>query len=796
MPHSLTARLGQVATAVLVATAACAQSATPVAIDIAAQPLDKALGALARQSGVRIVFSTDLAETRNGQALTGTLTVQQALDRLLAGSGLVARPLGGGGYTVGPAGSPPADSAALPKVTVTASHLAETATSSVAGYFARRTASVTKTDTPIIEVPQSVSVVTRQQIDDQRPASLTEALEYAPGVFTGQVGATNRYDYVPLRGFIETSTDNTVLDGLKILSDGGSYSSMQVEPYLVERIDVYRGPSSVLFGRNAPGGLVAMTSKRPTPEPYRQVEVTLGSQQRRQAGFDVAGPVAEAGGAWSYRLTGMGRDGETLVDHVRESRYAVAPSLQYEPDGRTRLLLQAYWQNDPEGGYHGGLPAEVTVTTARTGQRVPRSFFEGDPDYNAFKRKQRMVGYQFEHTFDNQWTVRQNFRYLESSVHLEQVYAYGWAGPTTLNRYVSGADESLRGWTVDNQAQREFSTGAARHTLLAGVDYQHRNVTGAWYSGSATPIDVLAPVYGNPVVGSLYTAQVDRRLVQTGLYAQDQVAWDRWRFTVGGRQDWSRTDSLKYGATDDYLRWSGNKFSARAGAVYLFDSGFAPYASYSESFNPSGFTDTAGQVLEPTESRQVEVGLKYEPAGGYGMASVALYDLVQDHVATRVLGTPNYEPVGKVRSRGLEAEARLQLGRNLALLGSYTLTDAEYVRAADGQQGKTPYQVPRQMASVWTDYTVLAGVSVGAGVRHVGSSWADNDNTLKVPAYTLADLAVRIDLALFGRDWRGANLRFNVKNVADKTYVASCASLGYCYYGDARRVSATLDYQW
>ncbi len=792
----LRARLACAAAASLLALAAHAQTA-PVAVDIAAQPMDKALAALARQSGARIVYSTALTERREAPALRGSFTVRQALQQLLQGSDLALHEAPDGGFTVLPAQPgtvPPGAGASLAPVSVTAGTERETAISPVDGYFARRTATATKTDTPIIEIPQSVSVVTRQQMDDQRPASLMEALEYAPGVFTGQVGATNRYDYLPLRGFIETSTDNTVLDGLKVLSDGGSYSSMQVDPYLLERVDVYRGPSSVLYGRNAPGGLVAMTSKRPTSEPYRSLELTLGNRDRAQAGFDVAGPIGEAGSGLSYLITGLGRYNRTQFDHVKESRWALAPSLQWQ-DGRTRVLLQAYVQDDPDGGYHGGAPYDTTVTGAHNGRRVPRSFFDGDSSYNEFKRRQRMIGYQFEHAFDNGWTVRQNFRYLASTVALEQVYGTTWSGPNTLTRYASGADEKLRAWTLDNQAERRFDTGPVRHTVLAGLDHQHRNLYGAWYAGGATDLDVVFPVYGNALVGALDRVAVERKLTQTGVYLQDQLAWDRWRLTVSGRWDRARTVNRAYGS-DEYLRWSGRKFSGRTGLVYLFDNGFAPYVSYSESFNPSGFTDSRGNVLQPTETRQVEAGLKYEPSGGIGLASIAVYDLVQKNVATRILGTPYYEPAGKVRSRGLEAETRLQVHRNFALLASYTYTDARFLRTDNGNEGRTPYQVPQQMASVWGEYTLAPGVALGAGVRHIDQSWADNANTRRVPAYTLVDLSLRLDLGRMRQEWHGASLRFNVRNAGDKRYIASCASLNYCYFGEGRRVSATFGYDW
>ncbi len=265
-----------------------------------------------------------------------------------------------GGILVGLLGaSLPAEAApegeVLPTVTVSAYRDPK-------GYLSKGTVSATKTATPIVETPQSISVVTREQLDAQKPRSITEALNYTPGVFTGLVGATNRYDYAALRGFTETETDNILLDGLKLLSDPGSYSSMQFDPYFVERIDVIRGPASALYGRNAPGGVVALTSKQPLFTPRHEAQITLGNLNRKEAALDLTGPVGDSGQI-AYRLTALGRTMDTQFDHTKEGRYAFAPSLAIDFSSRTRLLLQAYFQHDPNGGYHGGIPADASVTT-------------------------------------------------------------------------------------------------------------------------------------------------------------------------------------------------------------------------------------------------------------------------------------------------------------------------------------------------------------------------------------------------------------------------------------------------
>jgi iron complex outermembrane receptor protein len=661
-------------------------------------------------------------------------------------------------------------------------------------YVATTSTSGTRTDTPIIETPQSISVVTRKQIDDQKPRSISEALNYTPGVFTGVVGATNRYDYAALRGFTETETDNILLDGLKLLSDPGSFSSMQFDPYFVDRIDVLRGPASALYGRNAPGGVVALTSKQPLFTPHGEAAVTLGNMNRREASLDVTGPVGDSKQV-AYRLTALGRTLDSQFDHVEEGRYAIAPSLAIDFTSDTRLLLQAYLQHDPNGGYHAGVPANATITNEQNGSYLPRSFFDGDTNYNEFRRTERMIGYQFEHAFNEAWRIKQNFRYLSSDLDLKQVYSAGWAGPSELNRYYSGAEESLRGWIVDNQVQGRFDTGPVAHTFVAGFDYQDRQVRGYWDSAKASNLDVFAPDHGNATLDGFTRTPVDRRLTQAGFYAQDQLAIDRWRLQLGVREDLANISNLAGpdGARSEY---DGANFTKRAGVVYLFDNGIAPYASYAESFNPSGFTDANGQLLDPTESRQYEIGVRYEPVNTRSLFSAAVFDLTQQNVATRVPSNVYYVPAGTVRSRGLELEAHTQLSERFGLLASYTYTDIRYVEASASLKGRTPYQVPRHMASLWGNYAFPAGLDLGAGIRYIGSSWADNENTLRVPAYVLFDLSLRADLARLNPSLKGATLSLNAHNLFDNDYVASCASLNYCYAGEARTVTATFAYTW
>ena len=351
------------------------------------------------------------------------------------------------------------------------------------GYRATHSSVATKTSMPLVETSQSVSVITRQQMDDQGAQSVAQALRYTPGLMSAPYGATSRYDYVAMRGITDGAVDNLYLDGQKLLGDSGTYSSLQVDPWFVERIDVLKGPSSVLYGRSLPGGLVAMTSKKPGYDQRQQLQLSYGSHDYKQAAFDIGAPLDEAR-LLNYRVVGVVRDTANQVDDIKSERFALMPSLSIDFTQDTRLTLLAMLQHDPEGGYHGGLPAQGTVTS-RNGQRISRSFFEGDEDYETFERHQYMLGYQLEHRFNDVVSARQNFQYLDSTVESGQVYQYGYVPDTNeLTRYYTGADETVHAWSMDNQLQFEFDTGALSHTLVTGLDYQRRKTKVSYDAGA------------------------------------------------------------------------------------------------------------------------------------------------------------------------------------------------------------------------------------------------------------------------------------------------------------------------
>ncbi len=653
----------------------------------------------------------------------------------------------------------------------------------------------TKTRTPYLETPQSVSVITGEQIDEQGSETVQRATRYTPGVFANQIGASNRYDYLVLRGFSDGSIDNTFLDGLKLLGDAGTFTSLQVDPYFLERIEVVKGPASVLYGRASPGGIVALTSKQPLFTPYRQVQASVGNQNARGLGFDVTGAVGDSDTA-AFRLTGLARNADTQFDHLEEERYALAPSLALNLGTDTRLTLRAYLQNDPEGGSHSGLPAEGTLFP-RNGRTISRHFFEGEPAFEAFQRKQNMIGYELEHAFGDTVSFRQNARYVRADVDLEQVYAYGWASETELNRYFSGADEELDAFTIDNQLQFDFATGTLNHRVLAGLDYQDRNADVIWESGSFPPIDAFDPEYGADPIAIATSTKQDRSLEQTGIYLQDQLAAGQWRFSLGGRYDWVEIDNVDPD-TGEGPGADTSEFSGRAGALYRFDSGVSPYLSYSESFRPNSQTDDNGELLAPTRGTQYEAGVKVQPGGPSDQFSVALFRIDLENVATKKPNETFYRSLGEIRSQGIELEARTRLTEQFDVRASYTYNDVTYERADNGTQGNDANMAPRHRASVWGNYRfhgdTLRGLQLGLGATYTADLWADPENTRRVPDYTIVDFGASYDFTALGMP--GLMARLNINNLFDRDYVASCFDLNYCYYGSERTVRATVSYEF
>lgn len=698
-------------------------------------------------------------------------------------------------------------------ITVTAAPAAqESAWGPAATIAAKHSATATKTDTPIEKTPQSVSVITRQEMDIRQPTTVKDAMAYTPSVFSTR-GSSSTYDVVSIRGFTAPTTVNTnqYLDGMKL--QGNNYSEISMDPYFLERVEVMRGPTSVLYGNSNPGGVVSMVSKRPTTEPLREIQFKMGTDNLWQTGFDFSDAIDDAG-VWSYRLTGLGRSQDAQQDMAKASRYAVAPSFSWRPDDKTDFTFLSNFQSDPDAGYYGWLPREGTVVpyvdANGNSHKLPTDFNEGERD-NKMQRRQQMVGYNFSHAFNDTFTVRQNLRYDQVKTLYRSVYGFGYDGAGNIKRNYVRSDEDLNTFTVDTQLQSNFATGDVGHTLLTGVDYSRmRNDIDALY-GSADSLNMQNPQYGNPnidVSGPYAKYQVLNRMEQTGLYAQDQMEWDKWVLTLGGRYDYAKTSTLTRTTGTEAMNHD-QQFTWRGGVNYLFDNGVSPYFSYSESFEPTSGSTKEGKPFDPSRGKQYETGVKYVPKDMPVVLTAAIYQLTKNKNLTSDPNDPTGQhsiQTGEIRSRGLELEAKAAVNENINVTAAYSYNDAEYTEDTIFK-GKRPAEVPRNQASLWTDYTfyntALSGLTFGAGVRYTGStvSYYKYDTTtgkkndsFNVGGYTVADAMVKYDLARFGLP--GSSVAVNVNNLFDREYVSSCYSEYACYWGAERQVVATATFRF
>ncbi|MCT4705160.1 ferrichrome porin FhuA [Enterobacteriaceae bacterium H11S18] len=669
---------------------------------------------------------------------------------------------------------------------------------------AKRTVTATKTDTPIEKTPQSISVVTREEMETKQPQTVKDALSYTPSVFSTR-GSSSAYDVVSIRGFTTSSTVNTnqYLDGMKL--QGDNYSEASMDPYFLERVELLRGPVSVLYGKSNPGGVVSMVSKRPTLEPLKEIQFKMGTDNLWQTGFDFSDALDDDG-VYSFRLTGLARSENEQQDGVKSNRYAIAPSFSWRPDDKTDFTFLSNFQSDPHAGYYGWLPREGTVTHYQdangNSHKLPTDFNEGEED-NKLARRQQMVGYSFAHEFNDTWTVRQNLRYTQIHTLYDSVYGNGYIAPGQISRAYVRSDEDLNNFTVDTQAQAKFATGAVDHTLLTGVDYMRmRNDIDADY-GTASPIDMQNPQYGNANVAITFPYEVLNRQEQTGLYVQDQAEWNKFVLTLGGRYDFAKTSTLTR-ASNTTAEINDEQFTWRGGLNYVFDNGIAPYISYSESFEPVSGATKQGQPFDPSMGKQYEAGVKYVPKDLPVVVTAAVYQLTKDN---NLMADPSDNAFsvqgGKIRSRGFELEAKAAVNANINVTAAYSFTDAKYTDDTL-YEGKRPAEVPRNMASLWADYTfhetALSGLTFGAGARYVGSTSSfyttgpQTNEAFNVGSYTVADAMVKYDLARVGLP--GSSVGVNVNNLFDREYVSSCYRDYACYWGAERQVVATATFRF
>lgn len=639
-----------------------------------------------------------------------------------------------------------------------------------------------KVEAPLVETPRPASVVEQEELKERNVQSLDETFRYRAGVLSGQYGDDNDTDWFKVRGYDQS----TYQDGLRIYREG--FYQWLPETYGLERVELLKGPASILYGEAPPGGVINAISKRPTDTTQGEIVVQSGTNNHQQYAFDTSGPVAGRDDV-RYRLVGLYRNEDGDIDGTEDERYYIAPSVEWDISDNTQLTILASFQKDNAVPYNGFKLGYGTVNDTPFGKVDPSTNYS-EPDFDTNEREQSAIGYQLSHRFNDTWTFEQDLRYSQLDLTLRSSYILFQTGPRTGQRGLTYRDGDIKSWTVDNRMVGKWFTDRAENTLLLGVDYQDLENTGDEYDDYAFgEIDLFNPQYGsyNPVDTS---AIVNRKISkqQTGYYIQDQLRLDdHWIFLAGARYDQADTDNVN--------RTSGTRETAdvdevslSGGIMYLADNGLSPYVSYSESFQPIVGTDSNGDLYDPLEGKQIEGGVKYAPDGLDGYVTASVYRINEKNSLVTTGGIQSQ--AGERNTNGFELEGVAYLTPNLQATAAFTFSDTTTENTASSDDKVQAPLIPRQMASAWLDYTLaqwVPGMKVGGGVRYVGST-EDKANGYEVPSYTVFDMMAQYDVT---RHWR---VQVNADNVFNREYVASCDY--WCYYGAERRVIGSVSYRW
>jgi iron complex outermembrane receptor protein len=675
------------------------------------------------------------------------------------------------------------------------------------GYTAGDSSTATKSPAPLLETPMAVQVVPREVIDDQKARTSLEAVQNLSGILSSTY---QFYDQFLIRGF-DSGYGVTFRNGLQLQGINEA-----VNMAFVDRIEVVKGPASMLYGRIEPGGFVNVVTKKPQAAAAYSVELEGGRWGFARATADATGPIS-LDRTWLYRVTAdLDRSG-SWVDNTHRDNKAVAATVTWRPSTTFDANLQLEHYNYSTTWLDASIPIVGDRPAA-----LPRNFsivFPQSWSSYPYTTKRTLVAFEWNLALSDAWRLTQRLHYVDSSENQQGVYADNFDGVDSFTgvRFTHTGPGWVRKTLSTNlDLSGEFTTGEVKHRVLVGVDWFKFTDDSPGSTGDiagATPLNIYAPLYADyssilqGLVASDATNIVYRdRSRDTGLYFQDQMSFGaHWELLVGGRFD-RATDAYAdtYGTRDSacYPNCTGypvtayptdKAFSPRLGVLYKLSSTASLYASYAKSFGMSNGPDADGNPIPPQVGTQYEVGFKATLLDGRVNTSASLFDLTKTNIA-------EYDPitflpriVGEARSQGLEFDVAGQVTKHVSVIGSYTYDRAIITKdPVSGTEGRRFPGAAPQSASVWAKYDTAPGAAegwaVGAGVYTVAQRQGDDANTWQLPGYG------RIDAMLAWRARVGAqklSAQLNVKNLLDKTYFDH-GGYGAAAYGAPRSVNASL----
>ncbi len=680
-------------------------------------------------------------------------------------------------------------------------------TITVLGQTYRNTA--TKSALEPEETPQGVTILDGDLLQQRGVKSLDQALRYAPGVVSENKGSSvTMYDNFTVRGF---SVNQSYYDGLVLQYLSGWNLQPQIDPIALQQVEVFKGPTSVLYGAMPPGGMINMIAKTPQQQAATEVNFATGSRNLTEASIDTTGQIADSD--FAYRVIALARKQDSQVDGMEQERYVFAPSLDWQATDKTLLNFNLYYQKDPSMGINSAIPASGTVYSNPNGSTSP-STYAGDINWSQFEREFWLAGFKVNHEFNDNWTWLTNTRYLDAELTQHNTYhtAANFDQSTgTLSRNIYSTEEESEGFTIDNQLSGVVEWGNWQHNLLFGLSYQRLKGSSNYqeYATSNSAFyqfNLFAPnndMLDASSLTSVYDSTTNIKIWQLGGYFQDQIRIGDLVLMAGGRWDRFESESANVGATSS-TNANDSEFSYRVGALYNLESGFSPFISYATSFEPQPGTTQFGNNYEPEKGEQVEVGLKYQSQDNTLQASASLYRIIKSDMVVTDPSSANYQDdiqVGEARSQGVEFQASWLVNQDWDINGSYTYADMEITKDSEnGLQGTTPIYVPHHSANLWTNYYLssgpLRGARLGGGARYVGEMEMDATNTQgKVPSYTIVDLSVGYDLGEISDSMTGASANLIANNLFDEESY-TCYDNANCWYGAERSVELNVKYQF
>ncbi|VWX54344.1 TonB-dependent siderophore receptor [Novosphingobium sp. 9U] len=665
----------------------------------------------------------------------------------------------------------------------------------------------TKTDTPAIETPQPITIVSEEMFTRQGALSISDTLRYVSGVQVNGYGRDTRVDGATVRGVSALQ----FRDGMRDIFS--YYASITADPYNFSQVQLVRGPASVLFGQGSLGGLFNLVSKQPEFETRGEVSLRYGSFDRKEALADLQAPLGETLAA---RVVARVRDSGTQTDHVPDDRVMISPSITWRPTAQTDVTLIGLYQEDDGGSTAQFLPIVGTILPNPNG-KLPDDLFIGKPGWDRYDGRLLQGTGIVTHRFSDSVKLNLKARYIDSDLDYFTHYPNSYSNPLNpyvlpgqfdsvtqlpipdpnqrfIGNYYDASRARMNIFSTDNNVQVNFNSGSQiEHVLLAGVDYSWNHVRKVSAFGLEyidiydIDYDSLSDFGGGLPADAEPGENVKQK--QLGLYLQDQIRFaDRVSLVLGVRRDHVEAKALGAAAVKD------DATSFRAGIIGELVHGVSPFFSYTENFEPISGTASNGDPFKPQRGRQFEAGVKFHPSDAT-LVTVTAYHIKQSNRPVDDPTTPDpfdQAQAGGLTSKGIELEGNVTLPGQLQLLANFSYNKAQI----DGT-GVQVENTPKYNASAWLSrpfqLSQEAQLRLGAGARYSGANRSYGlpgfPNGLRTPDYTLVDAMAELT-------WRQWSLAINATNLFDKSFYAACLSRGDCFIGEQRQVFGTVSYRF